>query len=293
MIPLQVKIFFGMLRLMFFAAIVAGFLSVDKDFRYKCNYMENRDTLLVMLENANSGNDKAEVYWRLSRVSLMLGEMEQGKAAKRAHYAKGIEYAQMGIDENPSSKECYMWHCANIGRDCQTRSLMEQAAAVPKMTKDLTAMLDKLGCTDYSEAWQALSELYYNHPMKSNEAAINFARKAATCIPADELRISTYVYLSQLLYKRDWSTEKRAKAAADNQKAFNDTKKSNIEKYSCFDGSRVGMPWCNVPFTTMSDKEEAVLILNYAKELYKKCNMPTPVDKQDYAALLELGNKMK
>lgn len=278
---------------MFVAAILAGFVSVDRDFKYKCDYKANHDTLLVMLENTTDANDKAEVYWRLSRASLMMGAAEQTKTGKRAHFGKGMEYAELGMKLNPNNKECYMWHCANVGRECQTRSLMEQAKAVPAMTKDLTTMLDKLGHTDYSEAWQALSELYYNHPLKSDEAAINFARKAATCIPDNELRISTYINLAQLLHKRNWSAGKRADAADGNAGKFNRTVKSNIEKYSYFDGAKASMPWCSKPFTTLSDREEAIAIIDYAKGLYKAYAEPTPLDKQDYAALVEVENKMK
>ena len=72
-----------MFKLMFIAAVVAGFVSVDRDFRYKCNYRENRDSLLVMLEKTSAPKDKAEVYWRLSRASLMMGAAEQTKAGKR------------------------------------------------------------------------------------------------------------------------------------------------------------------------------------------------------------------
>ena len=282
-----------MFKVMFVAAILAGFVSVDRDFKYKCDYKANHDTLLVMLENTTDANDKAEVYWRLSRASLMMGAAEQTKAGKRAHFGKGMEYAELGMKLNPNSKECYMWHCANVGRECQTRSLMEQAKAVPAMTKDLTTMLDKLGHTDYSEAWQALSELYYNHPLKSDEAAINFARKAATCIPDNELRISTYINLAQLLHKRNWSAGKRADAADGNAGKFNRTVKSNIEKYSYFDGAKASMPWCSKPFTTLSDREEAIAIIDYAKGLFNANPNPTPIDKQDYAALLEVEQKMK
>ncbi len=282
-----------MLKLFLLAAVVASFFSVDRDFKYKCNYRENHDTLLVMLDDAFPGSEKADVYWRLSRVSLMLGEQEEGKVAKRTWYALGMEYAEKGLKEYSTSKECLMWHCANIGRDCQTRNIMEQAAAVPKMMKDLTAILDKYGNVDYSEAWQALAEIYYNHPMKSTDAAINFTRKAATCIPPDELRISTYTFLAQMLYKRNWSAEKRQEAAAENAPLFKGEKESNIEKYSYFDGSRNYMPWSVKPFTAMSDREEAKALVSYATGLYNSCKELTPIDKKDYEKLVEFSAKMK
>ena len=185
-----------------------------------------------------------------------------------------------------------MWHCANVGRKCQTYSVMDQAAAVPVMTKDLTAILDKFGNTGYSEAWQALSELYYHHPFKSTESAVNYARKAATCIPAGELRISTYTYLAQILYERGWSARKRIASAAENAVEFNKEYDSNMEKYSYFDGALTYMPWSLKPFAQMSDKEEAAVIVSYAKGLYNSCKDLTPVDKKDYKALEELSAKM-
>ena len=282
-----------MMKLFLLAAVVASFISVDRDFKYKCNYKENHDTLLVMLEDAFPGSEKADVYWRLSRTALMLGEQEQGKVAKRTWYALGMEYAEKGLKEYSTSKECFMWHCANIGRDCQTRNIMEQAAAVPKMMKDLTTILDKYGNVEYSEAWQALSEIYYNHPMKSDEDAINFARKAATCIPPDELRISTYTYLAELLYKRNWSAQKRQTVAAENAAEFKKTHQSNIEKYAYFDGAKTYMPWSIKPFTTMSDREEAKALVSYATGQYNSCKNLTPLDKKDYEKLVEFSAKMK
>ena len=282
-----------MMKLFLLAAVVASFISVDRDFKYKCNYKENHDTLLVMLDDAFPGSEKADVYWRLSRTALMLGEQEQGKVAKRTWYALGMEYAEKGLKEYSTSKECLMWHCANIGRDCQTRNIMEQAAAVPKMMKDLTAILDKYGNVDYSEAWQALAEIYYTHPMKSNDDAINFTRKAATCIPKDELRISTYTFLAEMLYKRNLSAEKRQSAAAANAPLFKKEKESNIEKYSYFDGSMTYMPWSIKPFTSMSDREEAKALVSYATSLYNSCKNLTPLDKKDYEKLVEFSAKMK
>ena len=281
------------MKLLFAVAILISFISVDRDFRYKCDYKANHDTLVVMLETAFPGREKAEVCWRLARASLMMGEQAQTKEEKREHFNRGIEWAEKGLKEDSSSKECYMWHCANVGRKCQTYSIMDQAAAVPVMTKDLTAILDRFGNTEYSEAWQALSELYYHHPFKSKESAINYARKAAVCIPAGELRISTYTYLAQILYERGWSARKRMAAAAENGVEFKKQHDSNIQKYSYFDGAQTYMPWSIKPFVQMSDKEEAALIVSYAKGLYNSSKDLTPVDKKDYKALVEFSGKMK
>ena len=280
-----------MFKLMILAAVVASFFSLDRDFRYKCNYREVHDSLVVMLDRTFPGKDKAQVYWRLSRTALMMGENAQGKAEKRIFFTKGIEYAELGMKEDSWSRECYMWHCANLGRDCQTRNIMEQAAAVPKMMKDLTTILDKMVAVDYSEAWQALSEIYYNHPMKSSDAALAYARKAATCIPSDELRISTYTYLAQLLYKRNNSARKRELEAGQNCEEFNKSYSSNIDKFAYYNGTKSYMPWSVKPYSSLSDREEAALVASYARGVYTSCSNPTPLDKEDYNKLVEFTEK--
>ena len=107
------------------------------------------------------------------------------------------------------------------------------------------------------------------------------------------MRISTYIHFAELIYKRNWSAEKRQSTAAGNTPLFKGENESNIEKYSYFDGAKASMPWCSNPFTTMSDREEARAVLAYAKKLFIECAQPTPIDKEDYAALLEAEKRMK
>ena len=273
------------------AAVILQFSAADEVFTYKGDYLTCKEILLEMESQANSGREKAEIMWRLSRVSLMLGETANDVESKRAHFKDGISYAERGITENSQNVNCYMWHCANIGRECQTYSLIEQAAAVPSMTRDLTMILDKLGAIDCSEAWQALSEMYWHHPFKSDEAAVNYARKAASCIPSDELRLSTYIHIARMLYKRDWSSSRRASEAKSNIQHFKAESKSNIVRYAYFDGSSTTLPWTGSAIGEISDKEEADALLKYAEKLYSQCSMPTPVDKKDYNEIQKILNR--
>ncbi len=264
------------------------FTSVDNDFKHGNDYNKCLESLQQMYSDAQPGKEKAEVLWRMSRVYLVLGEEEADVSRKRALYNKGIEQALSGIKEDPSNQNCYMWHCANIGRNCQTESLMEQASAVPQMTEDLTMILDNLGESDCSEAWQALSEIYWNHPFKSDNAAINFARKAAVSIPSDELRISTYSYLAELLYKRNWSRSKRTSEARSNSSSFKKKYDSVITRYSYYDGADEIMPWCSSALSSMSDKEEGDAIIAFAKSRYENQGNRTHIDEEDYKKLLKM-----
>lgn len=283
-----------MSKFLLITSLVLNFLSVDREFKYECDYQGTINTLEIMLEKATTPEDRAEVLWRLSRSYLMLGELAETKESKREYFNIGIEYANNGIAEDPDNIYCYMWHCANVGRECQTHSLMDQAAAVPVMTEDLTKILDELNHPEFSEAWQALSEMYYHHPFKSNESAINFARMAAMNIPKDELRISTYVYFANLLIERDWSEKKRKSMADGNRKKFEQEKDSNIEKYSNLDGSDFIMPWSGKYSSEGTDMEEAKSVLNFAKQQYDNATIEiSPIDKKDYEVLKQLINSVE
>ena len=274
-----------------FLILAINFAQLDESFSRSTDYAALNDELVQLLENAESPAEKAGLYWRISRNYLLLGQQEIRRDAKRACFGEGARYAGMAIRENPKDPQGYMWHCANVGRDCQTRNVMEQASAVPKMSSDLTMILDKLGRTECSEAWQALSEIWWAHPFKSSDAAINFARKAALTIPRGELRITTLTHLADLLHQRNWSAERRAAAAAESSKRYSAGAKSNVDKFAAFDGapaSELAAPWTTSSLTGISDREEARAIAAYAQRIYRACPDPTPIEQEDYKILLKL-----
>ena len=269
-------------------------LKAETDFRRadelfkNASYRESLEALKAL--DAQTSKEKVALLWRLSRVNLLLGEEASGTDAKRAFYAEGIASAEEGIALDPSSVECHMWHSANVGRDCQTRDIMKQAGAVPTMMADLTTILEKIGADNCSEAWQALGEIYFNHPFKSTDAAINFGRKALSCIPAGELRLSTYTFLARMLLSRDRSAAKRCAEITDGAKALQ-KEKGGIGRGSRF-ASQLGADfkpaWSSKTLGEMSDKEEAEAIIKYAAELYKKAAVHYPTDDKDYKELISI-----
>ncbi len=275
----------GLFLLSFQIMAATDFSYADKMFIKQCNYLAARNTLDSLRNIVSGAEDRSELLWRLSRVYLVLGEQEKDRTIKHSMYSKGESYAQEAIDLNPKNPYAYMWHCASVGRNCQLKPLMEQAKSVPIMINDLTIILNDLSRTDISEAWQALAEIYFHHPFKSNDCAINFMRKAISEIPADELRLSSYIFLSDMLVKRDWSAEKRKKGAQISKKSF-DAAKDNIEKYSFSDCRQTGIGSC-------SDREEAVSLLLSASTLYKSAKFHSPNDIKDYEKLKNKLNEIK
>lgn len=272
-----------MRRLLHFSAVVSAlmacldiaafdFTGADALFSKGEDYAGCASMLESMLTSVPDSHVKSEVLWRLSRVYLMIGQGRTSVESKREAFGKGIAYAEDGKRADPANYCNYMWHCANIGRDCQTRSIAEQARKVSVMTDDLTAIIEKLGRTDVAEAWQALGEIYINHPLKSNEAAINFGRKAVNCIPDGQPWISTYCFLARALYDRNWSASKRKSSIDSNHDKFLRKGLGNIDKYSYFDGSLGSdyVPvWSDRPLGQMSDREEAIALFKYSESLYR------------------------
>lgn len=273
-----------------------SFTGADRSFTRE-SYAACRDSLTVLLPRAESNGEKAEVLWRLSRVSLMLGEKAVSREEKRAVFTEGIRYANEAIAADPANVWGYMWHCANTGRDCQTRGLKDQIAAVPVMQQDLETILDRYGRTDVSEAWQALSELFMNHPLKPDEKGINYARKAADTIPASELRLTTYLYLARLLYARNWTASKRAGAIASDATKFKAAGQKNTDRFGYYDGAagpEGKVRWNEKPLASLSDREEALAIIAYAIRLYDASPARrTRMDTRDYKALQELATQWK
>ena len=277
-----------------FIILAINFAQLDRSFNRTGDYAADRDGLIRLLPEAAPGAEKAGILWRISRDWLLVGQEEPDRDAKRACFAEGVRYAEMAIHENPNDPQGYLWHCANLGRDAQTRNAMSQAKIVSKLTADLTTILDRLGRTDCSEAWQALSEIWWSHPFKSSDAAVNFARKSALTIPRDELRITTLTHLADILYQRNWSAEKRAAAALESGRKMASSGKSNIEWFSHFDGApaeNLAAPWTDARIGELSDRDEAKAIAAYAQRIFRDCPDPSPIDKNDIKILINLQKK--
>ena len=256
-------------------------------------FPEAEKLLLDMIPGVSSNADKAEIYWRLSMTMVVQGQLETTKDGKKKIFGKGIDYGKKAIEADPKNPECYMWHCANVGRNTQTKMLLSQAADVPVMMKDLTMVLCDLGQVSNSAAWQALSEIYYNHPMKSTDAAINFSRRSCITVPEDELRIFTYEALAKMLWERDLSAEKRAALINDGAAKLKGAD-DNIEKYAYYDAmTKVCSKWSTAAYGSISDKDEARAVLRYALSRYDAASSRTKTDDAEAARVRSLLSSWK
>lgn len=285
----------GLVLLFNLRTTAADFTEADRLFSTGSDNVRCASILETMLNQTTDDKERAEILWRLSRIYLMIGQDMTSLEEKRKAFAKGIGYAEDGKKADPANYNNYMWHCANMGRDLQTRSIAEQARKVSVMTDDIAGILERLGRTDVSEAWQALGEIYINHPLKSNEAAVNFGRMAVSKIPSGQPWISTYCFLARILFDRNWSASKRKSAIDGNHDKFARRGQGNIDKYSYYDGSlgSTHVPeWSDRMLGQMSDREEAMALFRYAENLYRNSPRTKALDDQ-YKELVQVKSGWK
>ena len=269
---------------------------IDKMMSDENRYQECLDALTGSVSAVSDSKTQAEYYWRMASVCMLMGERKTDKAAKQTTFNQGIEYAEKAISADPSNPMGYMWRCANIGRECQTHSVGEQIKALPKMEDDLSTILNKLGCTDCFEAWQALAEIYYNHPFRSNDTAINYTRKAVSVLPSGHLPLYLYSFLAKMIYERGWNASKRQSDLTKKEAKAKGTFKTNIEAAEYFEGT-LGTSyvpaWSSKKLGELSDKEEAEAIINYAIASYEASSNKTTANDRELKAIKAYLAKLK
>ena len=256
------------------------------------------DKLTIMLDQATEGEEKANVLWRLSRVCVDLGDAidKSDKKARFAIYEEGEQYALDSIAAYPTAQG-YLWKCSNIGRWGQTKGVFDSLAKAKPMVQDLEVMIDDLGCLDSSEAWYVLAVLYDSLPGKpisfgNSNAAISYGRIACDTIPRNVIYGGTYKQLAEMLWNRNWNAKKRASEISKMQKNW-DKETSNIEKYKYYEGAngaQVYPLWTKTALSSMTDRQEAVVILKYAQAVFEGRKTHTQADVDNYneiAALLK------
>ena len=62
----------------------------------------------------SQGGDSAEVYWRLSRLTVCMGDVAP-KDQRESFYQKAADYAAQAIRTNPRLAYGYSWHAASLG----------------------------------------------------------------------------------------------------------------------------------------------------------------------------------
>lgn len=261
---------------------------------------ECKAELEKQLAQASNASERSEVLWRLARVQVTLGDDldKNDKEGRFAAYELGQEYAEQAIAEKPSSMG-YLWKASNIGRWGQTKGPLNSLSKSKPMLADLRVLVDDLGCLDSSEAWYVLASLYDQLPGKpisfgDSQYAISFARAAVDTIPSEVIYPGTFQTLAEMLWKRNWNMSKRVAEITKKQDKWNKGGGTNFDKYIYYEGK--GGPsaqpfYSSVPLSQMSDRQEAVMLLLYAKAVYDSRSFHSRADQRNIVEIQELTAK--
>ena len=230
------------------------------------NLEEARSTLDGVLSEADSGSEEAEVYWRLSRVTLSIGDRRRddgaGEDVLLPLFEQGESYADQAIEADPSNHLGYYWKSANIGRWGQVKGILNSLVRATPMRDLLVEAINRE--PDHADSYYVLSQLYEQVPgmisFGNADYAVSLGRRAMALHEEElasgeeeDFREGYQVKLAAALASRDWSEGKRRREQSDKARAYRRAE-SELERGFHFEGT-VGIP-------QMSDEEEARELLD-------------------------------
>lgn len=258
--------------------IFAEFDSSHSDYLFynTQEYQADYDYLEESLASAADDAERADILWRLSRTRLTLTD-NTAKSTKRERidgYNAAQSFAEQSIAITPIPN-AYFWLASAVGRIGQENGILNSLSRVKPMLGYVETAQNELDA-DLSDAWHMLGVLYNMLPgaplsFGNKNYAISYMRR---CLDTQDnencTNLSNYKELSDQLYKRAWSAEKRGDEA-DIMKSNYDSQSAPTEKmkyYEGKDGRSTQAFYAEKPLDGMSDREEAVLLLEYALSVY-------------------------
>ena len=253
---------------------------------------EARVLLEAGLASAADGREQAEIYWRLARAWLNLGDQAEDKGAKGeallAFFAKGEELAQKGIDADPGNHLVYYWKSATSGRWGQVKGILN-ALFKAKPMRDLLQKALALR-PDHADSYYVLGQLYEQVPagvsFGDKDWAVSLGRKAADLRAAqvrageeEELVYDYYTELAKHLWERNWSAARRQKEQPKKASQFT-AKTDPAEKNCYYEGS--------LPLKGLSDREEARELLGWTVGELQALPRRTQGEEDDLQEALEV-----
>lgn len=224
--------------------------------------------LEAALSDAGSGAERAEVYWRLSRATLGLGEDLEDAGADTDRiletYTEGEEYGRSAIEADPSNHLGYYWTSANIGKWGQTRGILNSLIKAGPMRDLLAEAIER--DPEHADSYYVLGQLYAQVPglmsFGNDNYAVSLGRKSVDLKqeqsrqdPEEEFNEDFRIQLASHLIERDWNARKRRREQSGKAEQYRNT--SNLlEKNFHYEGV--------VDIPDMSDVDEAEELLRTA-----------------------------
>ncbi len=263
------------------------------------SYDELEVFLTSELAKQTDPKERAEILWRLSRVTIgiadELKELGTPKDDLFAYYEKAEAFALKSIEENPSTWG-YVYKASSIGRWGETKGPLNALGKAAPMRDDFSVVIDTYNDLGNTITWYVLGQLYYQLPgwpvsFGNLEYAISYTRRALETIPSTVLYPSHFKALAEMLWKRNWSASGRTSKLNAMKREFDKTSRTNLERYMYYEGANgpSAVPFYSpVALNKMSDKQEAIMLLQYAISKYNAWSFHSRADKRALAEIQAL-----
>ncbi len=234
-------------------------------------YQEAREILESAESAVSTNQQKAELYWRLSRNTLMLAdEAERNGASEKQllqEFEAGEALANRALEYDSDNHLAFYWRASNIGRWGQTKGIVNSLMKAGPMRDDLERAVR--ADSSHADSFYVLGMLYASVPklisFGNKEYAVAYSRRAIDAYRGDKTKYSYYLKLGDHLYQRDWGSRKRQKEARKMSDDFTGANDS-VERYKYFNAAfdfSEPQPYSRSGVTDLSDKEEAIEIMEW------------------------------
>lgn len=248
------------------------------------------------LSEATGGAQEAEAYWRLSRVTLSVGDQEIDNNADTdtilETFTEGEEYGRQAIEADPSNHLGYYWTAANVGKWGQTRGIVNSLIKAAPMRDLLAEAIERE--PEHADSYYVLGQLYAQVPgfisFGNTDYAVSLGRKSVDLEreqvqndPEEEFHQDMAIQLASHLIQRDWNRRKREReqsAKAENYREATEL----LEKNFYYEGV--------VDLPRMSDKEEAEELLRDAISALRSKRDRSEGEDRNLADAQELLNEL-
>jgi hypothetical protein len=264
-------------------------------------YIEGFELMENALPSAGTNQEKAEIYWRMSKFQLNITDDEEDagtdKDALLEMFTHGMDYATMAAELYPSA-DSYYWRSSNTGRWGETKGILDSLFKAGPMKEDLLKVIeyDKV----YADAWYVFSRLYLKLPgwpisFGNAPFAVSFARRAIDTYAEEDLKISYFKSLAETLWKRNWNAKTRTKEIKNRNAKFKKAKNEH-DRQAYFESS-LGVNFSPV-YTSkkldgMSDREEARIITDWLLIEFRKISDPSKGDKNNIQEVKDMVAEWK
>lgn len=272
------KTFLTILSALMTLSIFAQFDPAHSDtlFYNQHEYQEDYDYLEAALKSPKDDAEKAAILWRMARTRLSLTDdvPKSEKDARLEGYGQAQSFAEQSLAATPTPN-AYHWLSSAIGRIGQVNGPLNSLSKAKPMLEYIEKVQNDFEA-DMSDSWYVLGILYNQLPGRplsfgNKSFAISYMRR---CIDTQDnvnrMNLTNYKELSDQLYDRNWTAKKRGDEA-DKMKKNYDKESVPTEKmkyYEGKDGRSTQSSYAQTPLDAMSDREEAVILLKYALDVY-------------------------